>query len=693
MDKLKRSAYGGKLRESDIDSVVTTTGWVARRRDLGGVIFIDLRDKSGIIQVVFDAKNLSTEDFEVAEHLKNESVIAVRGIIEKRDEETINENLLTGTIDLRAEKLELLSEAQNPPFPIDEGESVNEELRLKYRYLDLRRPEMREKLVFRQNVLTSIRNFLVDGEFLEIDTPILTKSTPEGARDYLVPSRLSKGEFYALPQSPQIYKQLLMVGGMDKYFQVAKCFRDEDLRADRQPEFTQVDMELSFVDENDVIEIVEALFVKLFKETLDVTIKTPMRRMTYREAMDKYGFDKPDLRFEMPMVDLSDLMKTCQFDVFKKVVETGGIVKAISVTGGADFTRTQIETLTKYAVSYGGQGMAWIAIDKDGSLRSILTKYFSQKDLDGIMATVGAKPGDLIIFCADKAEKVRHILGHLRLDVGDMLDLRKNDQFAFTIITEFPLFEWDESGKRFVAMHHPFTMPKEEDIPMMTGDLAKVRAKAYDFVLNGIELGSGSIRIHDSAVQEKMFSQIGLSDEEINNRFGFMINAFKYGVPPHGGFAFGLDRLLMLMLGTKSIREVIAFPKMRDGSCAMINSPSKVDSKQLEELQLYLEAGHETATVKPKIDMAAVDYVSKLSRLELEDDEKEELTKNLLDIIEFADKLTELDTRDVPALDHILPIQNVFRKDEVEASFEVDKLMKSAPKVHENYFYVPKTVE
>jgi aspartyl-tRNA synthetase len=690
---LKRTTYGGRLRESHIGETVVLNGWVQKRRDLGGVIFIDLRDKTGIVQVVFDIAHLSAADFEVAEHLRNESVIAVKGRVERRDEETINPNLETGTIDIRANQLSLLSESKNPPFIIEEAQSVREELRLKYRYLDLRRPELRKNLEMRQAVMEVVRRFMKSEEFLEIETPILTKSTPEGARDYLVPSRIEKGKFYALPQSPQIYKQLLMVGGIDRYYQIAKCFRDEDLRADRQPEFTQVDLEMSFVEQEDVIQLLETLFVKIFKETLGVTLPTPFRRMTYHEAMECYGFDKPDLRFDMPMVDLTDLMSVCSFDVFRNIVDRGGIVKGLTVPGGDSLTRTQIEELTRRAIAYGGKGMAWIAIGPDGTLKSVLTKYFSEDDMSQIIARLGAKPGDLMIFSADKADKARTILGSLRLDLGDMLGLRRKEDYAFVVVTDFPQFEWSEEEERVVAMHHPFTMPQEEDIPLLESDPAAVRAKSYDFVLNGIELGSGSIRIHREDVQAMMFRRLGLSDEEVRDRFGFMLNAFQYGVPPHGGFAFGLDRLLMMMLGTPSIRDVIAFPKMRDASCAMIQTPSTVQESQLHELSIYLEGQAMPEVQKEAISQETIEYVAALSRLELQDSEKAELTQNLMDIIAFADQLSELDTSDVPPLDHILPIQNVFRKDEVQPSYTPEDLLKSAPKAINNCFFVPKTVE
>lgn len=693
MHKLKRSHYGGQLTESDINKDVTLTGWVQKRRDLGGVIFIDLRDRTGIVQIVFDAQNLSEADFAVAEKLKNESVIAVSGPVELRDEDTINPHLPTGTIDVKVKALVLLSEAKNPPFMIEEAENVREELRLKYRYLDLRRPQMFANLKTRQSVLSAVRSYLENEAFVEVETPLLTKSTPEGARDFLVPSRLNKGTFYALPQSPQIYKQLLMVSGIDKYYQVAKCFRDEDLRADRQLEFTQVDMEMSFVDEDDVISHVESLFRMIFKKTLNYEFPETLPCLTWEESMDKYGVDKPDLRFGMPMVELTDVLKDVEFVVFKKVIEAGGIIKGLNVKGGASLTRTQIETLTQKAIQFGGKGMAWIAIDEDGTLRSVLTKYFTQETMTLLLKTMDASNGDLIIFSADVAEKAKSILGRLRLELGDMLGLRRKDDFALCIIKDFPLFEWSEEENRYVAMHHPFTMPKAEDMDKLYTDPGHVYAKAYDFVLNGVELGSGSIRIHDHGIQQQMFKLLGFSEEEQEARFGFMLGAFEYGVPPHGGFAFGLDRLIMLITGADSIREVIAFPKMRDGSCPMIDAPGQVSQSQLEELSLYLEGQSTKPSSKSGINTTTIDYVANLAKLELLEDEKEELAKNLGDIIEFANQLEAIDTEGVNPLEHILPVQNVFRKDEMHPSYDPDTLLKSAPSKNHQMFFVPKVVE
>ena len=689
----KRSHFCGELKREHIAEDAVLKGWVQRRRDHGGVIFIDLRDKTGICQIVFDAANLSSDDFLKAEQLRSEYVIEVSGLVERRSEDTINALLPTGEVDIRARALTIFSQAKTTPFRVAESQGIKEELRLKYRYLDLRAPEMLANLQMRQVVTQAVRQHLIDLGCLEVETPILTKSTPEGARDFLVPSRLSKGSFYALPQSPQIYKQLLMVSGIDRYFQIAKCFRDEDLRADRQLEFTQVDMEFSFVDEEDVIGILETLFGKIMKSTLGKEVEIPFRRMTYSEARECYGFDKPDLRFGMPMMDLTEFMKACDFTVFKNVVTKGGVVKAITIKEGQQFTRSQIEYLTERAVDYGGSGMAWIAIDPEGSIQSILTKYFTEAQMGELIDRMQAQPGDMIIFCAEPMEKARVILGSLRLDIGDMLGLRKKDHFAFVVITDFPLFEYDEAFKRYVAMHHPFTRPKDEDLELFDSNPRQMRAKAYDIVLNGIELGSGSIRIHDRSLQSKMFATLGFSDEQVENQFGFMLKAFEYGVPPHGGFAFGLDRLIMMLVGAPSIREVIAFPKMRDGSCPMMDAPSEVDQDQLEELSIYLNSAIESEKSKKSLDLGLIEYVSDLAKIELTQQEKLSFAKDLQEVIAFADQIASIDVSKVPPLNHVFSVSNQFREDVVTASLTVEDILKNAPQRQEAYFFVPKTVE
>jgi aspartyl-tRNA synthetase len=691
--KLKRTHYCGRLTEHNIGQEITVMGWIQRRRDLGGVIFLDVRDASGLIQVVVDQKNVTEPIFKEAETLRNEYVVELKGLLERRDEDTINLNLQTGTIDIRATEIYILNKAKTPPFLIDGNVDIKEDLRLKYRYLDLRRSDMLDTLKLRQKAISVIRDQMIANDFIEVETPILTKSTPEGARDYVVPSRLSKGDFYALPQSPQIYKQLLMVSGLDRYFQIAKCFRDEDLRADRQPEFTQVDMELSFVTEDEIIAYLENLFAKIMSETTGLKVETPFKRITYAEAMDKYGSDKPDLRFQMPMVELSDIMETCSFEVFRTIVDKGGIVKGLCVKGGAAFTRTQIETLTKKAIHFGGQGMAWISILEDGSLQSVLTKYFSDADLSAIQDRLEAKPGDLIIFSADQKDKALSILGNLRLEVGSMLGLRQDDDYAFCVVTDFPLLEWASDEKRFVAKHHPFTMPRDEDFELFDTDPAAIRAKSYDIVLNGVELGSGSIRIHDRKTQTQVFKLLGFSEEEAKERFGFMLKAFEFGTPPHGGFAFGLDRLIMLMAKKQTIREVIAFPKLRDASCAMMQAPSKIDPEQLMELDLHvaLQDIHAESENERMTD-ETLDYIADLANIKIDPDERPAFAKHLDDIIGFADALNEVDVTGYDALSFIGGGQNVFREDKKETSLDVEEALKNAPSRHKNYFSVPDSI-
>ncbi len=689
-----RDIYCGLVSNEDLDKEIYVSGWVQTKRDMGGVIFLDLKDREGVLQVVFDCSNLSVDEFSVVENLKNQSVVSVFGKVRLRDEETINPKIKTGYVEVFASQVRLLSASKALPFALN-GEPVREDVRLKYRYLDLRRDEMFNNIKFRHKLQRRIEDFLDGSGFISVDTPLLTKSTPEGARDYLVPSRVHEGKFFALPQSPQIFKQLLMVGGIDKYYQVAKCLRDEDLRADRQPEFTQVDLEMSFVEQEDILVLVESLFKDIMKEFKGLELER-FKRITWTEAMDSYGSDKPDLRFELPIVDISHIAKECQFEVFRNVVDRGGIVRAINVKGGNSFTRTQIEELTELACSYGAKGMAWIALREDGEVYSILKMFFSDEDIKSIIKALDAKPNDFILFCADKLPVVRSVLGRLRLDIGDILELRKDNEYKFLIVTDFPQFEYSEEEGRYIATHHPFTMPYEEDLKYLMNeeDKGKVRAKAYDFVLNGVELGSGSVRIHDAGVQETMFKALGFSQSEIDSRFGFMVEAFKYGTPPHAGFAFGLDRLVMLFVGAKSLRDIIAFPKNRDSSCSLTNAPDFVDSKQLADLNIG-KLAIESIEVKKqskKVDID-VEKVAELAKLYLPEDEKEEMRISLESIIGFADQISTIDTSNVTVCNHVVEIQNVFRKDEVTNGNQRENLFKNALTKTEEFVFVPKVIE
>lgn len=693
---MKRTSYCGALRETNVNQIHTVMGWVQNKRDMGGVIFIDLRDREGILQVVFDGRNLTPEAFAAAEALKLESVIAVEGPLRIRGEETYNPKLVTGTIELAAKKLEVLSEAAALPFSMSEAGNVREELRLQYRFLDLRRPKLLNNLKFRHRLTKLIHDYLDGQGFLQVETPMLTKSTPEGARDYLVPSRVHQGMFYALPQSPQIFKQLLMVGGVDKYYQIARCFRDEDLRADRQPEFTQVDMELSFVDQDDILEHLEKMFKHLFREALGVEFQEPFPRLTWQQAMDRYGSDKPDLRFGLPIVDLTQQLKGCGFSVFRKAIDEGGMVRAVNVKGHGNFTRSAIEELTEKALKLGAKGMAWIALKDDGEPYSILTKYFSQEEFQSLLDAVDGKPGDFILFCADQFSTVCRTLGGLRLELADMLGLRKPGDSRFLIVTDFPEFEYSQEEGRYLATHHPFTMPYPEDIPYLISDPARVRAQAYDVVLNGVELGSGSMRIHQKDVQRKMFEALGFSEEQIQERFGFMVNAFQYGTPPHGGFAFGLDRLAMQMLEAESLRDVIAFPKNKDAVCPMTQAPNVVDPHQLEVLglaALLSKEGTGKAVQKrqrPKID---VENVANLSKLLLSPEEKEAAAKDMEEIVEFANQLQAIDTENIPAAAHTAKLTNVFREDIPRQSCPRELLLENAPEQHDGCVFVPQVVE
>ena len=585
MIKAKRSHNCGELGKDLAGQQVVLCGWVAKRRDHGGLIFVDLRDRSGIVQVVADPDTAGAS-FKVAEDIRNEYVIKVSGKVALRDEATVNANIATGAIEVMAEEIEVLNAAKTPPFYIQDNIDTDENLRLKYRYLDLRRPEMQRNIILRHKVTKLMRDYLDTRNFLEIETPMLTKSTPEGARDYLVPSRVNPGKFYALPQSPQIFKQLLMVSGMERYFQIARCFRDEDLRADRQPEFTQLDMEMSFMEMDEILELMEGLIAYIFEGALGKKIQTPFQRLTWDEAMDRYGSDKPDLRFGMELINMVDAVKDSNFKVFNQVIENGGVVKAINVKGYANIPRRECDSLVDFVGIYGAKGLAWMQIQEDGSVKSPIAKFFSEEQLANILTTAQAEAGDLVMFIADKPAVVAQALGALRIEMAKRRNLIDNDALAFAWVVDFPMFEYDEEEKRYVAMHHPFTSPRDEDLELLATDPGKVYAKAYDMVLNGTEIGGGSIRIHRRDVQKQIFSAIGLSDEEAQEKFGFMMNAFEYGAPPHGGLAFGLDRLIMIMAQRDSIRDVIAFPKTQSAACVMTQAPNDVDDKQLRELHI-----------------------------------------------------------------------------------------------------------
>ena len=585
MKGLKRTHRCTEISTANIGETVTLMGWVQKSRNKGGIIFVDLRDRSGIVQLIFENGSIDAKGFEKATKLRSEFVIAVTGVVEARSG-AVNNNLKTGEIEVRANGLRILAEAETPPFPIEENSKTKEDLRLKYRFLDLRRPDIQRNLMMRSQVTTLIRQFMANEGFLEIETPMLTKSTPEGARDYLVPSRVHPGHFYGLPQSPQLYKQLLMCSGYDRYIQIARCFRDEDLRADRQPEFTQIDMELSFVDVDDVIDVNERFLAYLFKEVLDIDVKLPIQRITWQEAMDRFGSDKPDMRFGMELHDVSDVVKNCGFSVFTSALENGGSVRGINAEGQGAMPRKKIDKLVEFAKGYGAKGLAYIAIAEDGTRKSSFAKFMTDEEMDALVAAMDGKAGDLLLFAADKKKLVYDVLGALRLELAKQMDLLDKNEYRFVWVTEFPLLEWSEEENRFTAMHHPFTMLMEEDLPLLDTDPGKVRAKAYDIVLNGNEIGGGSVRIHQDDIQERMFEALGFTKEAAHEQFGFLLDAFKYGVPPHAGLAYGLDRLVMLMAKVDSIRDVIAFPKVKDASCLMTQSPSRVSEEQLKELEL-----------------------------------------------------------------------------------------------------------
>ena len=592
MKGLHRSHRCTEVSSANIGEKVTVMGWVQKRRNLGSLIFIDLRDRSGLLQIVFDEDSVGAEGFAKAGTLRSEYVVAIEGTVQKRSA-AVNENLKTGDIEVIATSLRILSESQTPPFAIEENSQTKEDIRLKYRYLDLRRPDIQRNLMLKSRVLGLMRQFMANEGFLEIETPILCKSTPEGARDYLVPSRVHPGNFYALPQSPQLFKQLLMASGYDRYFQIARCFRDDDLRADRQPEFTQADMELSFVDIEDVLDVNERLLKYVFKEAIGVDIQLPLPRMPWQEAMDRFGSDKPDTRFGMELVDVSDVVKGCGFGVFTGALENGGSVRGINVEGQGAMPRKKIDKLVEHAKGCGAKGLAYLCINEDGTYKSSFAKFMTEDELHALVEKMNGKPGDLLLFAADKNKIVWNVLGALRLQLGEELGLMDENQYNFLWVTEFPLLEWSDEENRFMAMHHPFTMPMEEDWDKIDTDPGAVRAKAYDIVLNGTELGGGSVRIHQDDIQEKMFEVLGFTKERAHEQFGFLLDAFSYGVPPHAGLAYGVDRMIMHMVHADSIRDVIAFPKVKDASDLMSEAPGTVDEKQLEELGIRITAPQE----------------------------------------------------------------------------------------------------
>lgn len=589
MKGLKRTHRCGELSLANVGETVTVMGWVQKQRNKGGIIFVDMRDRSGLLQIIFEESDCGADNFVKAEKIRSEFVVAVVGTVEKRAG-AVNENLATGEIEIRAKETRILSEAETPPFPIEADSKTKEELRLKYRYLDLRRPDLQRNIILRSAITANIRKFLTEEGFLEIETPILGKSTPEGARDYLVPSRVHPGTFYGLPQSPQLFKQLLMCSGYDRYFQIAKCFRDEDLRADRQPEFTQVDMELSFVDVEDVIDVNERLIKFVCKEAIGLDVELPLPRMKWIDAMNRYGSDKPDTRFGMELTDVSETVAGCGFGVFTTALENGGSVRGINAKGQGAMPRKKIDALVDMAKGYGAKGLAYLCIDEEGNYKSSFAKFMTEEQLSALVTAMGGEKGDLLLFAADKNGIVWSVLGALRLELGKQMGLIDESRFHFLWVVEFPLLEWNEEANRYVAMHHPFTMPMDEDLEYLDSDPGKVRAKAYDIVLNGVELGGGSVRIFQNDVQEKMFEVLGFEKEDAYNRFGFLLNAFKYGVPPHAGLAYGLDRLVMLLVHAESIRDVMAFPKLKDASCLLTNAPDAVDAAQLKELGIEAAA-------------------------------------------------------------------------------------------------------
>ncbi|MBE6929256.1 MAG: aspartate--tRNA ligase [Ruminococcaceae bacterium] len=696
---MKRSGYCGDFRRAHVGQRLTACGWVSTCRDMGGVVFVDLRDREGTLQCVCSLDTLGEASFTIASHLHNEDVVSITGILRERSADTYNPAIATGEVELMADAIELLSASAPLPYAMDDGVRVREELRLKYRYLDLRTQRLSSNMRMRARLCSAARRYLEELGCIEVETPMLTRSTPEGARDYLVPSRVHKGSFYALPQSPQLFKQLLMIGGMDRYYQIARCFRDEDLRADRQPEFTQIDVEMSFVEQEDVISAIEGLCKAIMRELKGIELTAPFQRMTWQTAMDVYGSDKPDLRFGLPIVDLTDLLRDTTFSVFQSVLSRGGVIRAISIPGGGHFSRSAIEDLTAKALHYGARGMAWIAVRPDGELYSILTKYLTDTEIRSILAACDTHPGDFVIFCADTLATVRRTLGGLRLDIADILGLRTREAYAFTFVTDFPEFEYSAEEDRWTAMHHPFTMPYEEDLPYLLSDPGRVRAQAYDIVLNGVELGGGSIRIHRQDVQARMFEALGLDRQTIRERFGFFVDALRYGTPPHGGFALGLDRFVMLLTGADSLRDVIAFPKIKDASCPLTAAPDAVPDDQLEVLGLAFKQDfntplQDTLPQKRKTEVNVnIDHIAKLARLRVDPVRRDALTRELTDMVAFAEQLSAVDTTDITPTAHAASMVNRFREDEAAPSMSREELLANAPAAESGGFVVPRVVE
>ena len=693
---MERTHPCGALRRMHIGKQVTVCGWVLACRDMGGVIFVDVRDREGVVQTVFDLAVAGPDSFALAERLKNQSVVQITGDIRLRDESTYNAALPTGEVELAARHMEVLSTADTLPFSLDGSEPAREDLRLKYRYLDLRRPRMYQNLLFRHTLVREAQRILDGQGFLQVETPVLCKSTPEGARDYLVPSRVHPGAFYALPQSPQIYKQLLMVAGVERYYQVARCFRDEDLRADRQPEFTQLDMELSFVDQEDMLVFLTELFTRLFERVMGRALPHPFKRLTWQTAMDVYGSDKPDLRFDLPIVDVSDIADRADFSVFSDARQAGGVVRAINVKGAhGAFTRSAIDALTQEAIRLGAKGMAWILYRENGEINSILPKYFTDEAWAALEARMDAQPGDFILFCAGGLDLVRRVLGGLRLSCARLTGLLDPRDFQFALVTDFPMFEYKQDEGRYAAMHHPFTMPFLEDVELMADDATKplVRSQAYDVVLNGMELGSGSVRIHRADIQQKVFGALGFDQEEAHDRFGFLLDAFRFGTPPHAGFAFGVDRLCMLLLGAPSLREVIAFPKNRDAGCPLTGAPDYVDGAQLEALRLGVSVAEEGRAEHARSRRReAVQSAAQLSMLALSPDEEERMSREFADIVHFAGELSGLRREAAPA-PRPQPEARALRPDAPKPGLPIEDVLLNAATVAGRLITVPRAVQ